>query len=308
LKPVNLISPTLVFSSFAYVQRITATWIRLLDTATVSQPRQVQLSTGYRFGFLNLRIDDLCLTLREGRPCDIAWLDTALMLDRVHQSVKARPARIFTCSQWDKEKAERLGVRVEGVVPRPFSPVAFMYRHRKLEKRYDVCLIGWHIQPDRKNFKYADELVRRLGLKAVAITNYQGAWERIDFSSIGDFEKFRLIANSKFLLHLSGAEGFGMPVVEAMAAGVPAIFLDRPAHNEFAVGYRIPVEQVAQLKLPLGTCESALPKMDEAVEVVEQALGEYGTERYEELSAKCIERADTMLQQFLSWLEGVVGR
>ena len=132
MKRINLVCPSLVFSSFAYVARITRTWIELLNTATIKQPVQVALSTSYTHGWLNIRIDDLALTLRDAKPCDVAWLDTALTLDKVHPRVKANPARIYTCSKWDREKAESKGVKVLGVVPRPFSPVAYYYRNLSL--------------------------------------------------------------------------------------------------------------------------------------------------------------------------------
>ncbi|MGC9049618.1 glycosyltransferase [Pyrobaculum sp.] len=45
---------------------------------------------------------------------------------------------------------------------------------------------------------------------------------------------------ARALLYLSRAEGFGLPVAEAMASGVPVAYLDAPAYNEFAQGEKIP--------------------------------------------------------------------
>jgi len=301
-----LVCPSLVFSSFAYVARITKTWIELLDTATVKQPVQVALSTSYTHGWLNLRIDDLALTLKDAKPCDVAWLDTALLVDKVHPRVLSSPAKIYTCCNWDKGKAESKGVKVLGVVPRPFSPVAYYYRNRYSEKKFDVCVIGWHDKPDRKNFEAMSKVVKRLNLKAVAITNYQGTWRRIDFSSIDDFTKFEIIARSKYLLHLSGSEGFGMPPLEAMAVGTPVIYLDRPAVNEFAVGVEVPVKEIVKLRHRLGVIESAVVDVDVAVEVVKQALDLYGRDEYEEMSKVACLTADTLLSEFLRWIRSIV--
>jgi len=44
----------------------------------------------------------------------------------------------------------------------------------------------------------------------------------------------RLIAHAKALLMPSFAEGFGLPVIEALAVGTPVIASDLPAHREIA--------------------------------------------------------------------------
>lgn len=306
MKRVNLVCPSLVFSSFAYVARITRTWIELLNTATIKQPIQVALSTSYTHGWLNIRIDDLALTLRDAKPCDVAWLDTALLVENVHPRVKSNPARIFTCSRWDKDKAEGRGVKILDIVPRPFSPLAYKFRGLNRDKDYDFCIIGWFDKPDRKNFEAMSKVVEKLNAKTVAITNYRGSWQRLDFSSIADHLKFELLARSKYLLHLSGSEGFGMPVLEAMAVGTPVIYLDRPAHSEFAVGVKVPVKETVKLRHRLGVIESATVDVDEAVEIARQALDFYGKSAYEDLSEVACVVADTLLSKFLSWIRSIV--
>ncbi len=306
MRNINIVLPTLTFSSFAYVGRIVKMLFENFNTNTVEHPANIVFSTNYRRGFLNLRIDDLALTLREGRFSDVAWLDTALNLDKIHSRVKTSPARIYVCGCDDKRKCEEKGVKVEGVIPRPFNPIAYMFRNMKYEKKYDVMVIGWYIKPDRKNFRFADEIVRRLNLKAVAITNYRCVWERYDFSSLDDFAKFRLLSKSKYLLQLSGREGFGMPVLEAMAVGTPVIYLDAPVHNEFAVGFKIPARESEIIKLSLGNCTVFKPDIGEALDVVKQALDVYGTNRYFELSCLAMSKADKILADVIGWLRSLL--
>jgi glycosyltransferase involved in cell wall biosynthesis len=60
----------------------------------------------------------------------------------------------------------------------------------------------------------------------------------------------RLIANAKALLMPSFAEGFGLPIIEALAVGTPVIASDLPAHREIADNlavYRDPTDRAGWL-------------------------------------------------------------
>jgi len=301
MRPVNIIIPSLTFSSFTYCGRIVEAWLHAISD-NISSPNNVTISLEYRYGMLNILIDDAYLTVNLPKVSDIAWIDTALKIDG-HRV--ARQCRIYTCSKRDKIQLESVGLRVEDVIPRPFSPAAYIVRKKDLPKKYDLFICGWYREPDRKNFAEIREIIEKLQLKIVAITNYPLP-NRMDFSRVNDMEKYRLMKMSKYVLQLSGIEGFGMPALEGMSVATPTIYLDAPAVNEFAVGYKIPVEKWIETYMPLTffkpKIEYAKPNMKEAIEIVKQALGDYNTESYMELSMKAIEHADAMLNKTLSFL------
>ena len=304
MKRVNIIIPQDRFSSFAYVGKVLAQLIiGLMDNNTPIS--HLSVTSMYITGALNILIDDAYITVNTPKVSDIAWIDTALEINTHRIS---RQCEIWVCSERDKQQLERIGLKVSKVMPRPFNPLAYALRKKPMKKEYDVFICGWYREPDRKNFRYVKELVDKLGLKCVAITNYP-LLNRYDFASVDDLTKYTLIKKSKFVLHLAGIEGFGMPPFEGMAMGIPTIYLDTPAVNEWAIGLKIPVESWVTHTINLGLFNAvmkfAIPKMDEALEIVKYALN-MGKEEYEDLSHKAMEKADELMGKVLATIHNII--
>jgi len=81
---------------------------------------------------------------------------------------------------------------------------------------------------------------------------------------------------AKYLLFTSFSEGFGLPAAEAMACGTPVVYLDAPAHNEFAQGYRIPAKLAGYKRFKADRFKYLLPvyqySMEEAISIAKAAL------------------------------------
>lgn len=72
---------------------------------------------------------------------------------------------------------------------------------------------------------------------------------------VSEKEKWRLLAGAACLAYPSFYEGFGLPILEAMAAGTPALCSEIPAHVEFAsdASLMAPPEDVAAWAANLAT-------------------------------------------------------
>jgi glycosyltransferase involved in cell wall biosynthesis len=84
---------------------------------------------------------------------------------------------------------------------------------------------------------------------------------------VGDAELAVVLRRATVLAAPSRAEGFGLPVLEAMAAGVPVVHSDAPALVEVAgdTGVITPVGDVAALAGALGDVASGGPEVAELV-------------------------------------------
>lgn len=82
------------------------------------------------------------------------------------------------------------------------------------------------------------------GLDVAAIVRELGLAERVTLVGHADHETIRLAYNAaELFVYASDYEGFGMPVLEAMACGTPTVALNRTAIPEFAHGVAHLVER-----------------------------------------------------------------
>lgn len=75
----------------------------------------------------------------------------------------------------------------------------------------------------------------------------------------------------------SAGEGFGVPAIEAQAAGCPVALTDFTAQSELAeAGYKIPVDPVDDMTYTLQQSEQALPKVSEIIKAYEWGYEQRG--------------------------------
>ena len=311
MKKINLITDTGHFWSMLYVAKLFKFFLE------VNYDANVTINNHYLKGYHNILIDETWTSLVNGRYAEVWWTDTPIPVVRMQgfysKKVESNKDKVFNrnyaISNSNKELMEKYGVRVDGVIPRLFNDLMDLEVPKKPEKVYDVLVIGKWDSVDRKNIRLACEVIGKLKLKAAIVTDKLTIHIRrlsnvdyIPYGSLSDQAKAKLFAKSKYLLWLSFYEGFGMPVAEAMYLGVPVIYSDCPAHNEFAVGF--PVK-------PSGTIitagygmwmEKKTLKLADVVDVVRKAL-EVTDEEYKELCEKAKDRAHRIYDEFLDKVE-----
>lgn len=110
----------------------------------------------------------------------------------------------------------------------------------------------------RKGLAWYDKVVEEVGrkdgsIKFLVITEDKGLtfFKRrpnlvvaTDFGKLPRLTILSIIANSHILAIPSLSEGFGLPVLEAMALGTPVIHAELPPLMEFSTGIAVPVKEV----------------------------------------------------------------
>jgi len=100
-----------------------------------------------------------------------------------------------------------------------------------------------------------DDVALYVATNREALRKYQGvegAYLDPVFGQLTRTEVLALIASFDFLVHPALAEGFGLPVLEANACGIPAIHVAMPPLIEFSdesINYHVPYEDVQWVDL-----------------------------------------------------------
>ena len=266
----------------------------------------------YKPNCLNILIDEGISSIIYKRKADIWWTDTPAMIPTSRHNLKKilQEEKLFekhyTVSKFNYNHYKQLGIPVEEtIIPRPINPILFNYYTDYNNTTFDIITIGKMDSCDRKNLAIQRDVVLNLDVKYCVVSN---AWMpkrpnivQYNFGSISDEFKAQLLTQSKFLLWTSFVEGFGLPVLEAMAVGTIPIYTDVPAHNEFAVGIPIkPIDKITTFCYGVKVVKYLIDKKD-IIEAIKYALG-LSREEYTNLQYECMNKAIEVYNDFITKL------
>jgi len=293
---INIITCIGSFGSLPYCAELLKLWLLKIRPKPIEE---ITITRDYKPTHLNILVDETLSSILYERKADIWWTDSPAMLPLSYHKLdehlnKDLFRKHYVTSEFMVDYCKRLNIPVDGVIYRLIHPVHFDYHANYDKAKYDIITIGKHCICDRKRLALQRELALKLNFRYCLISDI---WipnrpniTKYHFGTATDEFKAKLLSQSRFLLWTSFIEGFGMPVLEAMAIGTVPIYTDCPAHNEFAEGIKIPVE-----KESIGFCYGVkVIKYDvnpkDVEEIVKQALG-MKKEEWQDLSEKCKEKA-----------------
>ena len=184
--------------------------------------------------------------------------------------------RVIAVSEFTRRELEdRLAVRAAKIRVIPHGvPSAFTPSGPKDDGDY-VLAVGT-IEP-RKNLPRVAEAARRAGVE-LRVVGALG-WGRVDVASDGavqlgfvdDGRLARLYRGARCVVYPSLYEGFGLPVLEAMACGTPVVTSAGGATEELADGAAVLVDPLDAASIAAGIGEAAARRDELAARGLERA-------------------------------------
>jgi glycosyltransferase involved in cell wall biosynthesis len=234
------------------------------DSVIVFMPVDPQYTTPYIL---------LVRDLKRGGVKGVYYGVTEGKLDRRPLRPWMREADFIAVSNYVRDKLIEAGLRVIDVVHHgidlerveeakrtPGAGLSYLKNHG-LDPSKDVIVLTIANSHPRKGLAWYDNVVEEVGkkdgsIKFLVITEEKGLsyFKRrpnlvvtADFGKLPRLTVLSLIANSHVLAIPSFAEGFGLPVLEAMALGTPTVHAALPPLMEFSTGFVVPVEGISYL-------------------------------------------------------------
>jgi len=226
----------------------------------------------------------------------ILWLDTPYYVER---GCDMSNAIVYVTSDYVKKLIGNT-LHIDGVLRPPYNLVAEDERVRQVRKTHMFVAVG--AEPGngkviRKRIEYTSNILRGLGLRDKSII----------VSNVGDYDfraftldvrqVYRLLHESYFYLSLSKSEGFGLPLMEAMSVGTPAVYVNAYSYREFAVGIPIDPYDVIVEDTVYGRMDNYVIRDSDVRSAIQEAV-ECATSNdcYDDMSQKALDRSKEFAQ------------
>jgi len=226
----------------------------------------------------------------------ILWLDTPYLVESGNDLKKAK---VYVTSEYVKKLIGNI-THVDGILRPPYNLIAEYERKIPVKKKYLFTIVGAEPKNGkivRKRIEYTVDILRKMGLRnQTKVVSNVGNYD-IPVFTLKTSDLYSLLHKSYFYISLSKSEGFGLPLMEAMSVGVPAVYVNAYSYKEFAVGIPIDPYDVTIEKYGVWRMENYLIKDNDAREAIKEAQ-ECVTRKscYEDLSAKALEKSKEFSQ------------